>query len=166
MARETVVSSCSTGAHSISGNGTACVCHAVRELPGKTLLELEQLNRNFLWGGHEPKNKVHPIAWRTVCTGKQEGELGLRTLTAMNTVLLAKLGWQFLHHPDSIWGRLLCQKYGGLSQLQRVSEVVYVPSFGEDRSRFLLTQTRYELDKWPPLVGTLPERQLHDKVSA
>ncbi|KAI5333292.1 hypothetical protein L3X38_023423 [Prunus dulcis] len=40
--------------------------------------ELDKLNRNFLWGGSEKKNKIHLCQWNLACRPKSKGGLGLK----------------------------------------------------------------------------------------
>ena len=47
-----------------------------------------------------------------VCTGKEQGGLGLRNLAIMNKALLGKWIWIFALELDTCWKRMICFKYG------------------------------------------------------
>lgn len=66
-------------------------------------LKIEQLSRNFFWGGHGSKRKVSLVVWNVVVKKKECGGLGLRFLHEMNLAFLAKLGWRMLHEENKLW---------------------------------------------------------------
>jgi len=41
---------------------------------------LEKLQRDFLWGGVGDEFKFHLVNWRTICSSKASGGLGVRSL--------------------------------------------------------------------------------------
>ena len=55
---------------------------------------IDKLVRKFLWGQWNGQKKVHLINWETITRGKDQGGLGIKRMCAMNTALLAKLGWR------------------------------------------------------------------------
>ncbi|GMY29704.1 putative RNA-directed DNA polymerase [Fagus crenata] len=59
-------------------------------LPSKTCVELDKLNRNFLWGDSSAKKKLHLIKWDSVSRPKEEGGLGIKRSRCRNKALLAK----------------------------------------------------------------------------
>ena len=76
--------------------------------------DLDRINRNFLWlpnmGIND--NKVFPlVTWDDVCRPKSEGSLGIRKNNDDNKALITKLGWKIVIDKDSIWTRIMWDKY-------------------------------------------------------
>jgi hypothetical protein len=83
--------------------------------PKKVIEELTRIQRQFLWGGSEGKNKINWVSWSNVCKPKSEGGLGLKNLEKFNCALLIKWKWRMLVEKESIWYDLLTHKYGHLT---------------------------------------------------
>uniref|UniRef100_A0A2N9GN59 Reverse transcriptase domain-containing protein n=1 Tax=Fagus sylvatica TaxID=28930 RepID=A0A2N9GN59_FAGSY len=73
---------------------------------------IEKLQRNFLWGGMGEEFKHHLVGWDKVCTPKEKGGLGVRSLTLFNKALLGKWLWRFGLEEHHLWRRVLVAKYG------------------------------------------------------
>lgn len=73
--------------------------------------KLDRINRNFLWGDTEEKKKIHLVNWHSVCKSKDKGGLGLRKAKTQNLALLMKLGWKLINSDESLWVRILKDKY-------------------------------------------------------
>ncbi|CAA7022190.1 unnamed protein product [Microthlaspi erraticum] len=84
---------------------------SIISLPKSTLEKIDQISRSFIWGSTQEQRKQHLLAWSKVCKPKNEGGLGIRSATAMNKALLAKVGWRLLHDNVSLWTRVVCSKY-------------------------------------------------------
>lgn len=54
--------------------------------------------RNFIWSGDTEKRKVVIVAWRKVCKPKEEGSLGLRSLTVLKYRLVIISFLQYMVH--------------------------------------------------------------------
>jgi hypothetical protein len=80
-------------------------------LPSKVCLELDRLNRNFLWGSTVEKKKMHMVGWKKVCRTKNEGGLGLSCAKLRNVAILAKLNWRLLEEKESPWAKTILAKY-------------------------------------------------------
>ncbi|KAA3472034.1 non-LTR retrotransposon transposase [Gossypium australe] len=80
-------------------------------LPASVCDEIDTANKRFLWAGDHTKKAMHQVKWRTVCTAKDRGGLGLRSMRQANLTSLAKLGWRFLTENDSLWAHVLATKY-------------------------------------------------------
>lgn len=65
------------------------------KLPDYTLIYLDKLSRNFLWGTTDHKRKMHPISWKTVCAIFTRGGLNLPKAIIRNFSLLMSLAWRF-----------------------------------------------------------------------
>ena len=57
-------------------------------LPRGVGSRLEKIQRDFLWGSSSSERKIHLLNWKTVCTSKEKGGLGIRNLVLMNRLLL------------------------------------------------------------------------------
>lgn len=64
------------------------------KVPKGILVDLEKLRRKFLWGGDDPKSKIHWVSWPKVVAAKSDGGLGVGTLKAQNIALLTKWWWK------------------------------------------------------------------------
>ncbi|KAL1095127.1 hypothetical protein V6Z11_D06G134800 [Gossypium hirsutum] len=80
-------------------------------LARKAVLDLDRLNRNFLWGSSFEKKKVPLVKWETVCQEKSNGGMGIHCSASMNTTLLAKLGWELENGDSALWAHVLRSKY-------------------------------------------------------
>lgn len=58
----------------------------------------------------ESKKKVHLISWKKI-TRPKKGGVGIQAAKEKNTALLAKLNWRLHCESNSIWARVLNQKY-------------------------------------------------------
>ena len=56
--------------------------------------------------------KHHLVGWDKVCTPKEQGRLGVRSLILVNKALLGKWLWRFGLEEHHLWRRVLVAKYG------------------------------------------------------
>ncbi|KAL5733231.1 hypothetical protein ACOSQ2_032923 [Xanthoceras sorbifolium] len=61
--------------------------------------------------GSSGQETVHLVNWRTICTPKGNGGLGIKSTKLMNQSLLAKAGWRILQGDKGVWSQLLTCKY-------------------------------------------------------
>ena len=80
-------------------------------LPMRICSKIEKIIRNFLWGGTNGERKCSLIKWEMVVKSKNEGGLGIKSLHQMNLAFLAKLCWKMLKEKESLWVRVVSQKY-------------------------------------------------------
>ena len=64
-------------------------------MPRKVRLRLEQIQRDFLWGGGALERKPHLVRWGLVCLDKSKGGLGVKCLPTLNKALLCTWSWTF-----------------------------------------------------------------------
>ena len=69
---------------------------SVYRLPKQCLEKIDQLCSAFLWSGPAMSSKKDKITWENVCKPKEEGGLGLRSLTETNKVSCLKRIWCIL----------------------------------------------------------------------
>ena len=63
---------------------------SIFQLPRVVRIRLEQIQRDFLWGGGALEQKSHLVSWPIVCLDKRRGGLGVKSLKAFNRALLGK----------------------------------------------------------------------------
>ena len=73
---------------------------------------IEQLQRNFLWGGTNEGFKHCLVRWDIVCSPIDDGGLGVRKLVPFNRALLGKWLWRFGVEGDRLWKRVLVARHG------------------------------------------------------
>lgn len=81
------------------------------KIPKKICSNIDKLNRNFLWGQKEDKNRIHLVKWKKVCKPKKFGGLGIRACDDNNKAIITKLGWRVISENDSLWIKVLKNKY-------------------------------------------------------
>ncbi|GKV53518.1 hypothetical protein SLEP1_g60039, partial [Rubroshorea leprosula] len=79
--------------------------------PKKVINLLSLIQRRFLWGGCEKKNKIAWVGWDHVCRTKNEGGLGVKNLGTFNLALLGKWRWRLLEEKEALWRRVVEAKY-------------------------------------------------------
>ena len=73
---------------------------SVLRLPSSVRSRLEQIQRDFLWGGGSLERKPHLVRWKVVCLSKKKGGLGIKCLSILNKVLLSKWNWRFANERE------------------------------------------------------------------
>ena len=87
-------------------------CLSLFRMPVSIATRLEKIQREFLWSGDSLARKTHLVNWKTVCTAKKKGGLGLRRFSILNKALLCKWCWRFATERDSLWRKVICSKFG------------------------------------------------------
>ena len=64
-------------------------------LPSRVKSRLEKNQRDFLWGGGSSEKKLHLVNWEIICSSKERGGMGIRSLFTMKRALLGKWVWRF-----------------------------------------------------------------------
>ena len=82
------------------------------KIPVSVAKQIEQFQRNFLWGGEGDIIKVPLVSWNKVCTPIAQGGLGVRDLISFNKALLGKWLWRFRVEDLKFWRLVLSAKYG------------------------------------------------------
>jgi hypothetical protein len=73
--------------------------------------KIRNLQRGFLWGSSTTNRKWALIKWATVCTPKDKGGIGLRDPKHSNSIMSAKIWWQWVTNPEKPWVKLWTAKY-------------------------------------------------------
>ena len=63
---------------------------SIFQLPRVVRMRLEQIQKDFLWGGGALEQKPHLVRWAIVCLEKIKGGLGVKGLGTFNRALLGK----------------------------------------------------------------------------
>ncbi|XP_028120128.1 uncharacterized protein LOC114317571 [Camellia sinensis] len=73
-------------------------------LPKKVIRSIEGLFRAFFWSGCELKKHGAKVSWHRICSPKEEGGLGFKSLTVWNKAAIAKHVWfLFSRGEQSMW---------------------------------------------------------------
>jgi hypothetical protein len=83
-------------------------------IPGCVVACIENLQRDFLWGGMGEEFKYQLVSWSKICTLISEGGLGSRNLWVFNHTLLGKWLWRFGIERDAWWRVAVDSKFGSL----------------------------------------------------
>lgn len=59
----------------------------------------------------QEKKKMHMVGRNKIINPKEKGGLGIHATKAKNITLLAKLNWRMYHEHDSLWVKVLLNKY-------------------------------------------------------
>lgn len=81
-------------------------------IPSRVSLRLAKVQRDFLLGGGSLEKKPHPVSWAKVCLDKKKGGMGIRNLSILNMMLLAKWRWRFAFEKESLWKWVIVGKFG------------------------------------------------------
>ena len=79
--------------------------------PKSILKCIRSIQRNFLWGSSEFKQKWALVDWETVCKPKKVEGLGLRDPEVANKVISAKIWWRWVTHKEEPWAKFSHHKY-------------------------------------------------------
>ncbi|KAA3461043.1 reverse transcriptase [Gossypium australe] len=80
-------------------------------IPKTLCKDLEGIIAKFWWQKSRNRKGLHWCAWKKLCLLNEDGGLGFQNLANFNVALLAKQGWRFINHPDSLLARTLKAKY-------------------------------------------------------
>ena len=85
---------------------------SIFQLPRAVRMRVEQIQRDFLWGGGALEQKPHLVRWSIVCLYKRKGGLGVKSLRTFNRALLSKWSWRFANERKALWNQVIRRKYG------------------------------------------------------
>ena len=72
---------------------------------------LEKIQRDFQWLGGNLDRKSHLVNWDTMCTSKEKGGLGIRSLVKLNKSLLEKWNLRLAVEDNPPWKDIIKLKY-------------------------------------------------------
>lgn len=73
--------------------------------------KIKLIVRQFLWGSIDTRRKPALVKWESCCKPFSHGGLGLRRLVPQNESFLMKLTFQIVTKMDTLWVKVLCNKY-------------------------------------------------------
>jgi hypothetical protein len=101
--------------------------------PQSVIKKIRNLQRNFLWHGHNPDKKWALVSWDKVCKPKSLGGLGLRDPGKLNNTMGEKIWWRWL----KIWlsfgknyGNINTPEYASSSSYSGCRIKLRAPTFG------------------------------------
>ena len=84
---------------------------SLMRMPRVVRLRLEQIQRDFLWGGGALERKPHLVKWAIVYSNKKKSGLGVRSLSTLNRTLLCKWSWRFAVEREILWKLVISRKF-------------------------------------------------------
>jgi hypothetical protein len=91
---------------------------SLEKIPNKIIILLRRLTFNFLWNSQPGHYRFHLCSWADLSKPRKNGGWGLVNLSLFNTALLANSFWRATYI-DSIWHRIIADKYLGSLSLDR-----------------------------------------------
>jgi len=79
--------------------------------PRVIMQQIRSIQREFLLGRGEEKNKWALVAWDKLYKPKNHGGLGLHDPKTLNRFLGAKLWWRWINELNAPWAKIWKQKY-------------------------------------------------------
>lgn len=87
-------------------------CMSCFLLPKTMCSEIERIMNGYWWQSNNRSTKgLRWIAWDKMCTSKDRGGLGFRSLHGFNLALLGKHVWGFIQRPNSLVARVYKARY-------------------------------------------------------
>eukprot|EP00253_Pinus_taeda_P028735 PITA_28735 len=79
--------------------------------PKWVLKRIRNMQRDFLWGSSETNRKWALVKWDKICKPKIQGGIGLRDPETSNTIMNAKIWWQWVTTQGKLWAKIWRAKY-------------------------------------------------------
>eukprot|EP00253_Pinus_taeda_P006734 PITA_06734 len=96
--------------------------------PKWVLKRLRNMQRDFLWGSSATNRKWALVKWDNVCKPKNRGGVGLRDPEYSNTIMNAKIWWQWITNPDKLWAKIWTAKY--TNNMPQAELIRFTPTSG------------------------------------
>jgi hypothetical protein len=79
--------------------------------PQSDINKIRNLQRNFLWHGHNSDKKWALVSWDKVCKPKSSGGMGLWDPGKLNSTMGERIWWRWLKNLSETWEKLWKRKY-------------------------------------------------------
>ncbi|KAF4400839.1 hypothetical protein G4B88_004382 [Cannabis sativa] len=93
------------------GSSIATYVAASDVIPKSIARKVDKELRDFWWEDTNKKRTIRTISWNSLCHPKLRGCLVFRKVETINQAFLMKFGWKALMDNQSIWGRIVQEKY-------------------------------------------------------
>ncbi|XP_059291348.1 uncharacterized protein LOC132044830 [Lycium ferocissimum] len=81
-------------------------------IPPKVEKRQDMFRSNFLWQGNKDKRGIHLVKRKILTLSKQQEGLGMKNLRKQNQSLLMKWLWRYSNEDQSLWKKVIKEKYG------------------------------------------------------
>ena len=72
----------------------------------------EKIIRDLLWPKHDIDNGFHQVSWDEIYRPKEDSDLPIRPLRAMNEVLKTQWLQRYVIEDDALWKKVIVSKFG------------------------------------------------------
>lgn len=79
-------------------------------IPQYVINSIEKICANFLWKGIDGNTHRHWISWGSICKPYEEGGLGIKSLSEVQTCFIMKLIWNIIYG-NSLWSSFARTKF-------------------------------------------------------
>nr|KAJ0219540.1 hypothetical protein LSAT_V11C300110260 [Lactuca sativa] len=107
------------------------------------MVYLESIICRCFWGGSSDKNKIPWVAWKKVLNSRDDGGLGIGSLTAFNYVLLAKWWWRFRNDNRGIWHDVIMSLHGTDGGIGRTRVVARIGGTWDNKWKWIKDNEGY-----------------------
>jgi len=77
-------------------------------------------------GSSATNRKWALVKWDTVCRPKIKGSIGLRDPEYSNTIMNAKIWWQWITNPNKLWAKIWTAKY--TNNMPQAELIIFKPT--------------------------------------
>lgn len=82
---------------------TTNFCSSAFCLPKACMDDIDSMCSAFLWSGSPNDSTKAKVSWREVCKPREEGGLGVRSISEVSTVFSLQLIWRLFNSKMSLW---------------------------------------------------------------
>ncbi|GJU04557.1 RNA-directed DNA polymerase, eukaryota [Tanacetum coccineum] len=91
------------------------------KVPAGVIQILESLRSKFFNGHESSGKKASWVQWKKALAPKDNGDLGIFSLYALNRGLIFKWVWRFLAHEPTLWSRVIKAIHGANGKIDEIS---------------------------------------------